>query len=119
MSRCYDPDIHFAGTWRADLFDFSFLNWSEQLYLEFQRHLTYLVEENCSSIRHLHLSFLVSNGASKGTFDVTEKLRFQKFFRDGSTVDRHKRLILTETVKMDAFGQQFFPCPGFSANQHR
>jgi len=50
---------------------------------------------------------------------VTEELAFQEGFCKGAAIDRDERPFLSETLIMDRFGNQFFPCAGGSCDQDR
>jgi hypothetical protein len=48
---------------------------------------------------------------------ITEKFTFQKFAREGGTVDCNKRALTPGAQTMKAVSKEFFSCPAFSSNE--
>jgi hypothetical protein len=74
----------------ADPFDLFFLNRSEQLRLQVVSQITDLVEEEGSTGGQLELPELLTDGAGKGSFFVSEQGALDELFRNGGQVDGDK-----------------------------
>ncbi len=73
-----------------------------------QGHGGDFIEKDRAMIGLLKLALFVGYRAGKGSFDVTEKLAFKQFGRNGTAVNGDERLIFPIPIEMDGFGHQFF-----------
>ena len=55
-------------------------------------------------------------GTGESTFFMAEELAFQKCFRKGGAIDRHKRRLLAKADIMQGMGEKLFSRAGFATN---
>ena len=72
-----DADIYHGWLVRADRYDNTILNNSQQLGLGIRRHITNLIQKQCPFVRYLEQPFSVIGCAGKGAFYVTEQFALQ------------------------------------------
>ena len=61
----------------------------------------------------------VSRGAGKRTFDVTEEIRHQEFFRDRGAIHGEERAISVSAIRMNFFREQLLAGTGFAQDHDR
>ncbi|GAN31594.1 hypothetical protein BROSI_A0095 [Candidatus Brocadia sinica JPN1] len=69
----------------------------------------YLIEEKGSPLCFRYESFFSSRGIGKGPLCMPEKLIFNEVVRQGSTINRNKRLPMPVAIIVDCPGNKFFP----------
>src|ERR1700682_723647 len=97
-----DTDIYRCAPCLADLFDFVFLNQTQQLNLELQRQLSDFIQKYRSAFGCLNLPLLVSCRPGKCALGVTEQFRLQEVLGDGAAVDGDKWFAFAAAAAMDS-----------------
>src|SRR3954454_4563279 len=113
-----DPDIHLCRLHTADLFDFTLLHKTEQLNLEFERHLADFVEKQCATVSQFDPSLFVGRGSGEGSTGVTKQLRFEELTRNSAAVDGDEGLLFPDAVEMNCSCDELLASSGFRADQN-
>ena len=103
----------------ADALECLLLQHAQELGLEGQRHVSYLVEKNGTVIALLELANAAAVGPSKGALLVSEKLTLQKGLGDRGAVERQEGRLGPGAVLIDGAGDQLFPGATFAADEDR
>ena len=108
-----DANIHSDRFAAADRFELPLLKYFKDLYLQVGAHVADLVQKYRTAVGHFELSGFGGGGAGKCAFNVSEEFTFQKILRNGTTINRNKRLVPAIGTLMDDFGCQTFAGSGF------
>ena len=114
-----ESDIHINLLRAAQRTDFPLLQGSEELHLYFVVEVSHLIEENRSAVSNLEGTLLILFGSGKGTLLISEEFRCRHLLRDGTAVDGIERLILAQTLFMDAARHIFLSGAAGSENEYR
>src|SRR5262249_33630859 len=95
-----------------------FLQNAEHLYLQVERQLPDLVEEDRSRVGLLEKTEVVGNRAGKGAANMAEELALNEIFRDRAAVDGDERPVFARTVRMDRARYQLFSRSAVAHDQH-
>ena len=79
----------------ADTAKRAFLQKAQQLDLSLHCQIANFVEEERSAIGNFCTALAHVDSTCECAFFVTEKFAFHKIFREGSAVERYKRLVFT------------------------
>src|SRR5260370_17532662 len=94
------------------------LPYVEQLCLQVRAHFRDFIEENRALVGHFKLAGLAAHRAREGALLKAEKLRFQKFSRQRSTIYFHERLISTLRAQVNHSRNNFLPYPTLATNKN-
>lgn len=97
---------------------FSLLQGSEELHLYFVVEVSHFIEENRSAVSYLEGTLLILFGSGKGTLLIAEEFRCCHLLRDGTAVDGIERLVLAQTLFVDAARHIFLSGAAGSENEH-
>ena len=89
----HDTDVNLTRGILANPFELSFLEYSKQLRLMYQRDLADFVEKKGPAVGMLKSSDTVTQRAGEGALGMAEKLALEKFRRDRPAVDTDERLL--------------------------
>jgi hypothetical protein len=89
------------------------LYYAKKFRLNGEGNFSYFIQKNGSSMGKLESSPSIAGCIGKSTFNVTEKLTFQKVLRQGGTVNPNKGLIIPGALKVDLFSKKFFSDAAF------
>ena len=113
-----ESDIHIYLLRATQRTDFSLLQGSEELHLYFVVEVSHLIEENRSTVSYLEGTLLILFGSGKGTLLISEEFRCCHLLRDGAAVDGIERLVLAQTLFVDAARHIFLSGAASSENEH-
>ena len=97
----------------------TFLQYAQDLDLHRHTHIADLIKKQGSTFSHFKTPLAGSNGAGKGSLLMSKQFAFQQVFRNGATVDRHKRLVAAVGMHMQFPGGDFLAGTGFTEYQYR
>ena len=109
-----DPD----GCRPADPVDHALLECTQELRLQPDIHLRYLVEEERAPGRFLELADPSRDRARERALLVPEQLGFEEGLRDRRAVDGHERLVAPGGSGMDMARHDLLAGPAFSRDEH-
>jgi len=95
------------------------LDYAKELRLKLEWELGYLVQKNRPGARDLEETALERSGIREGAGLVSEELAFQQRLRNRGAVDGDEWLCRAAALGVYAAGEQLFPGPCFSDEQHR
>ena len=75
--------------------------------MRLQTHIAHFVEEKCSPVRSLKLTFFIRSGAGKRSFIVAEQFAFDQIFRNGSAVHLDESLVFAQALAVDRMSHEF------------
>ncbi len=90
---------------------------TQQLGLQMQGHLANLIKKNSAAVGLLKGAAPGASGAGKGPTGVTKKFAFQKLFRQGCGINRHKGAGGAGAFSVDGLGQMLFSHPGLAKQE--
>src|SRR5207249_1072945 len=92
---------------------------AQELTLQIEWDLRYLVEEERALVGEREEARSVAHGPREGAVHVAEELRFEQSRREGGTVDLSERRLPTGTLGVDGLGNELLPRSGLSLEKHR
>src|SRR5229473_2661199 len=98
-------------------FEFTLLQYPQQLGLQKRRHLANFVQKQRSVGGGFELALLGPDGAREGSFFVAEQFALQQAFRDGSAVNGDKGPVGPQAVGVNGAGHEFLAGSTLAANQ--
>src|SRR5260370_1907695 len=118
---CSGQKAHVELDWAraADADEFALLKDAEQLGLQGQGKLADFVEENAAAFGDFQQPLLLTDGAGKRPFLVSEQLAFEKRFRERGAIQRHERLIFARAIFVNSTRGKLFSCATFAVDQNR
>ena len=72
MGCCQDADIRGNGLVGTYPFECSLLQHAQYLDLHLQAHVTYIIKEKRTALRHLKAALAIADGAGKGALFMAE-----------------------------------------------
>ena len=118
IRRGDDAHIHRARAIFTELLELAFLQDTQQLALEFERHFADFIQEQRAAIGQLESADTVLHRSRKGATDVAEEFALEQFARDGGAVHTHERGRCARAAVVDGAGDQFLACARFSEDEH-
>jgi hypothetical protein len=109
MGGSYDAHVHFLRSYAAQAFEFTLLQYAQQLGLQLQRNITDLIQEECALISQLEATDPLRDRAGEGAPFVSEDLAFQQTAGNGRTVEFDERSILARTAAVDRASNELLP----------
>ena len=93
---------------------------SQQLGLQFERHLPDLIQKQGATISQFNLPRLAAaTGAGKSTTGISEQFRLKQILGNSCAIDMDRRATLPWAGLVDRLGKQLLAGPRFAGNQHR
>src|SRR5467141_4191415 len=92
---------------------------SEQFGLQFERNLSYFVQENRAAVGHFETANALRDRSRKCAFLVSEQFAFQQACRNGRAVELDEGLPAPRTQIMNATRNQLLSRACLAINQHR
>ena len=119
VRRRNNAHVHWCGgVVRADRVHLSGLEKAEEQRLHPQAHFSHLVEEECSPVRHLQLSLLVTVRPGKAPFGMTEQFGLEEGLRESRAVDRDVWSSRARGAEMDLPCDQVLPDTALAGDQN-
>src|SRR5262249_45932867 len=117
--RCgNEPDIGLDCAIRAESFELSLLQCTEQFGLQLHRDIADFIEEERSAISQFQAADLLRNCARECTALVTEKFALQQAGGNRRAIELHEGLMLSVASVVDGTGNQFLACASLAKNQN-
>jgi len=98
--------------------DFLFLQYPQQLGLQVDVQLAYLVEKKGAAVGFFKLADAAGDGAGKSAFLMTEYLALNQRFWNRRAVNSHKGLVFARTQLVYGPRHHFFACAAFPGDQN-
>src|SRR2546427_553387 len=117
VRRGDQADVDLARPGAADTLELLLLEDPEELWLEFQRDLPHLIEEERAAMGHLEASDLLRDGPGEGTPLVTEELTLEEPRGDGRAVDLDEGSLAAAASVVDGARDQFLPRAGLAEDE--
>src|SRR5262245_25283358 len=114
-----EASVHAPRMVLADALDAAVLRGAEQLGLEVDRDLAYLVQEQRSTIGQLKASHAVLGRSREGALDVAEELALEQLTGDRRAVDLDQAPAAAATPVVDGLGNQFLSGAALAQDQDR
>src|SRR5207253_9538493 len=92
VGSCDYPDIDCQRLITADTFELFFLQYSQELGLGFERHVTDLIEKERAAVGGFELAFAARHRAGKSALLMAEQLAFNQLTCERRASYRNKRL---------------------------
>ena len=118
MSGRDDAHVHLERLAGADALEGLFLQYAEQLGLDFKRNIANFVQEEGTPIRQFEPPNLVFMRARESSLDVAKQLALQESGRQGGAMNFDESLVAPRAVGMQGAGEKFFAGATFTANQN-
>src|SRR5260370_24889357 len=99
-------------------FEFPLLQDAEQFGLQFERNLSYFVQENRAAIGHFEAPNALRDRSCERAFLVSEQLAFQQTCRNGRAAELDERLGAPRAKVMNGACNQFLTGTGVSIDEH-
>src|ERR1700728_1145164 len=119
VSSRNNPNFDFNFLSAAHAIKAAFLQYSQQVGLQFGRDISDFVEEDGATIGQLELPFGLSSSSRESSFFVTEQFAFQQSLSQRCAADGNEWLVRPATGEVNSPRNQFFTRPAFSSNQNR
>src|SRR4051812_14492749 len=119
IGRGDDADVDRAGALLADAFEIAFLQYAQQLALQFERDLADFVEEQRAAIGELEPADAVARRAGEGAADMAEELALEQFARDRGAIDADQRPVAAVGILVDGARDQLLAGAGLAGDHHR
>src|SRR4051812_44486603 len=107
MSGSHNPDIYFARCALAESVDFTFLQKPQQLWLQRERQVANLIQEECPTFCSANHSFIIGMRARKRALAMTEEHAFDQVCGRGCAVERDELFMATLAQTMNRARDQF------------
>ena len=114
----HQPHIHLEALPPAHSHDLAVFQHPQQFHLHWRGGIADFVQEQRAALRPLKSTGMAGHRSRKRPLFVPEQFTFQKTFREGRAIHRHKRPLRTRPVRMQCPGNQLFSCPAFAADQN-
>ncbi len=111
--------VHAHGLHAAHAVDLALLQHAQQLGLQPQIHLRYLVQEHGPARGQLELAQLAGYCPGEGAFLVTEEFALQQVLGQGCAVDAHKGHLRAVAVEVQEPGEHLLAGSGLAGDEHR
>ncbi|MEY4258681.1 MAG: hypothetical protein RJA56_1582 [Pseudomonadota bacterium] len=118
VGRGDDANINGDGLVGAQWLDLSLLQHPQEFDLHVQGQVANFVQENRAAIGHFKAAHPFAHGTGESAFSVTKQFTFQKFPRDGPTVDGHKGPRSARALGMKGLGNEFFTGAALTLDEH-
>ena len=119
VGRGDDAHVHLNFLHAAEVHELAVLQYAQNLALRVHGHGADFVEEERAPVGNFEQSFLRSNRAGEGAFDVSEQHRFEQVGRRRAGIYRHEWPVAARGIQMNRLGDQFLARPALALQQHR
>src|SRR5262249_12070253 len=113
------PDIDRYLSGIAESSDLSFLEGTQQLGLELERHGVDFIQKQGAVIRLFKQAGFVNRCAGESPLGMPEKLGLKKILGQGAAIHGDKRMWLPRTIKMQRSGHQRFAGAALTLDENR
>src|SRR5487761_66292 len=117
IRRYNQPHIHLQGFCSAQTLKLAFLQYAQQLHLNRRRHVADFVKKQRAFVGEFEFPGLAGGRAGERSLFVSEKLAFEKVFRNGCAVDFDKRTGSATGMLVNGARDQIFSAAAFTAEQ--
>src|SRR5579862_3840146 len=104
---CHQPHIHFLRASTAESFKFSLLQGAQQLWLNLDRNVSNLVQEQRALISQLQPADFLRNRSRECASFVSEKFTLKQASRNRCAIELHKGSVFSFAAIMNGTGNQF------------
>ena len=117
VRRCNDANIHANRPRRAQPFELLLLQHAQQLRLQLQGNVAYLVQKNCPFVGQFETPDFLADRSGKRAPFVAEKFAFQQAGRNRRAIHFYKGSFAPRAQIMNRPCDQFLSGPGFAQHQ--
>src|ERR1700726_721902 len=114
----YEADVGSDRSVAAHALEFLVLDGTQQLRLEFERHLPDLIKKQRALVSQLESPNLLRNRTGKRTFLMAEEFALQKALRNRGAIYFNEAAPLAWTQLVSRPGDQFFSGSGLTQNEN-
>ena len=115
----YEPDVYRYGLVVTDSCDASVLKGAQQLCLQMQRDVAYLIKEERSSVCLLELADMIRMRISKCAFNMAEEFTLKQSLCDSSGIHAYHRSERPVRRPVDLTSKHILTGTVFTSNEHR
>ena len=119
VGRGHNPEVELDVSQPAQAAEGLLLQDAQELGLETQRNLPYLVQEERAPVRQFEDTAFLGARVREGAFLVAEQLAFQQCGGDGRAVDSDEWSGLPKALVVKCLGDQILAGPALAVEQHR
>src|SRR6266446_1365254 len=91
MGRSYEANVHLVSPAAPQALELLLLQNTQQFWLQWQRNVAHLVEEQRPFVSQFKTANLLRNSARESAFLVTKQLAFQQIERNGGAIQLYER----------------------------